>query len=202
MPGLVIEVNFPTFGPMDNLQFWLYVIIGLIYFISRMRKKPQGTDVLSDQPELPSEPQPGKTERQPTFEELLREIMEGKSQPEPEPEVEQESEPVYQKPVFKNYDEEAKEEVRSRETLEDVNYDYQRRDSIYSEYEGAKREAFLRPSLEETMSLDETDMSYGKFKAFEIKQNRTVVGDYIADLKDPESLKKAFVMSEILKRKF
>ncbi len=187
---------------MDNLQFWLYVIIGLIYFISRMRKKPQGTDVPSDQPELPPEQQPRKTERQPTFEELLREIMEGKSEPEQKPEVERKSEPIHQRPVYKNYDEEVEDEVNSRETLEDVNYDYQSRDSIYSDYEGAKREAFLRPSLEETMSLDETDMSYGKFKAFEIKQNRTVVGDYIADLKDPESLKKAFVMSEILKRKF
>jgi hypothetical protein len=192
---------------MDNFQFWLYVIIGLIYLISRMRKKPQGggeadvpagnTDARQERSERRQTRQP---ERQPTFEELLREIVEGKSEPEAEPE--RRPDPVHQRPVYKNYDDEIEEEVDSREVIEDVNYDYRKQDSIYAQYEGSKREAFARPSLEETMNLDTTDMSYGKFKAFDIHEKRNIGGEYLADLNDPEFLKKAFVMSEILKRKF
>ena len=194
---------------MDNLQFWLYVIIGLIYFISRMRKKPQNREGDAPSEEVPrtgrarrvSEQTP-PPERQPTFEELLREIMEGKSEPEPEPEPVRRPDPVHQRPVYKNYDEEIEDEVSSREVVEDTDYDYRKKDSIYADYEGSKREAFVRPSLEETLKLDMTDMSYGKFKAFDTQQNQTVGNEYFAELNDPEKLKKAFVMSEILKRKF
>lgn len=193
---------------MGDFQFWLYVIIGLIYLISRMRKKPQGgeAEIPADRPEPRRDrAETGQTrqpERQPTFEELLREIMEGKSEPEPEPKPQRKTEPTYNPPVYKNYDEDVEAETDSREVVEDVDYDYRKKDSIYSQYEASKREAFVRPSLEETMNHDMTDMSYGKFKAFDIQEKRNIGREYLADLNDPEFLKKAFVMSEILKRKF
>lgn len=196
---------------MGDIQFWLYVIIGVIYVISRMLKKPQGggNDVPADIPKPRQQrreatqqrqehrevTQQREPERQPTFEELLREIMEGK--PEPEPEIR--PVPPHQRPVYKNYDEEIEDEAQS---LEDVDYDHRRNESVYSQYEGSKPEAFTRRSLEETMTHDMTDMSYGKFKAFDIQESRNLGREYLQDLNDPETLKKAFVMSEILKRKF
>lgn len=196
---------------MGDVQFWLYVIIGIIYLISRLRKKPQqSSDIPSDIPAPRQERrQAGNArppEKQPTFEELLREIMEGKSEPDPEPEPEpapqRRPQPVAQRPVYKNYDEDIEDEEESREAVEDVNYDYRKTDSLYSQYEDSKRDAFARPSLEETMTLDMTDMTFGKFKEFAIHQKRDIGSEYLADLNDPEKLKKAFVLSEILKRKF
>jgi hypothetical protein len=51
------------------------------------------------------------------------------------------------------------------------------------------------------MRVEDTVMKYGKFKEFEIAE-RKVMSDYLTALKDPDGLKKAVVMSEILKRKF
>jgi hypothetical protein len=191
---------------MGDFQFWLYVIIGIIYLISRMRKKSQAEE--SDAPSQEQERRSRRAEetrhsesrpveRQLTFEDLLREITEGKvATPKtrtPEPEIER---PSY----YRNYDEEIEDEVK--EVVEDVNYDYRTKDSLYSQYEQAKNEAFTRPSLGETMNVSDTDMRFGKFKEFEIKNQRNLANEYLADLRDPEGLKKAFVLSEILKRKF
>jgi hypothetical protein len=181
-----------------DLQFWLYVIVGVIYLISRLRKKPQ---VPSDFPEYgPENPVPGTSKEPPgraetsspkqlTFEELLREISEGKTQTQVPKEVTPKAE-------YENYD-----EVIEEEDLEvDLN-DY-RNDKVTTTYEEAKRQAFARPSLEDTMKLQDTEMKFGRFKEFEKEAKRDLLGEYLADLRDPEGLKKAIVVSEILKRKF
>ncbi len=86
--------------------------------------------------------------------------------------------------------------------LEDVDYSYKKKDDIYDVYERAKREAFVRPSLEETMKVGDTDVRFGRFKEFEQESRRDLMREYLADFKDPEGFKRAVVMSEILKRKF
>lgn len=187
---------------MDNFQFWLYVIIGIIYLVSRLRKKsqPEDTSLPRQESRRPSartqQPDPERTEKPLTFEDLLREITEGKVEKAPERKPEP---PVVQRPMYKNYDDEVGEEV---ESLEDVEYDYRKKNSRYAEYEEGKALAFERPSLEETSPVFKTDMSYGKFKEFEIQTNSNLMSDYLSDLNSPEGLKKAFVLSEILKRKF
>ena len=180
---------------MDNLQFWLYVIIGIIYLVSRLRKKQ------AEQPSEPSQPkrEDEVPERPMTFEELLREITEGKTEKKPEPVV------PSRKPVYEQRREERTQEVIPEteiDDLEEVDYDYKKQDTIYEKYEEAKKQAFQRASLEETMKLSQTEMKFGKFKEFEISNDRDLVSAYLSDFKDPEGLKKAIVMSEILKRKF
>ncbi len=69
-------------------------------------------------------------------------------------------------------------------------------------YEQAKKQAFNRPSLEETMKVEDTVVSFGRFKAFEQEKKRDLLGEYLAELRDPEGFKKAVVMNEILQRKF
>jgi hypothetical protein len=190
---------------MGDFQFWLYVIIGVIYLISRVMKKPAEQNDFPDyDPEKPvrtdSRPKaPTESHSQPkalTFEELLREISEGKT-------VGEKPVPAQTKPHY-SYEEQLTEEEEveeASEVLEDQRFDY-RKDKVVEVYEQAKREAFLRPSLEETMDLSQTEVKYGRFKEFDQEQKRNQLESYLSGLKDPEGLKKAVVMSEILQRKF
>ena len=69
-------------------------------------------------------------------------------------------------------------------------------------YEEGKKQAFLRPSLEETMKLEDTIVKFEKFKVFEEEEKQNVLAEYVRDLEDPEGFKKAFVLSEVLQRRF
>jgi hypothetical protein len=157
----------------------------------------QPKDVSAPKPErqvrYDSAPPPVQKPKQLTFEELLREITEAK----------QPQQPVYQpaerKAEYVDYDDQIGEEEQD---LEDVNYDYKKKDKLYDVYEEAKRQAFVRPSLEETMNVRDTNMQFGKFKVFERQEQRNLLEEYTRDFKDPEGFKKALVLSEILKRKF
>ncbi len=180
-----------------DIPIWLYILFGIIYFLSKLRKKPAGQSEVPDderaeefpnpksQPGRDGSPAPGQM----TFEELLREISQSKEQKKPSlplPELVQES-----------YDESDVVE----EDLEELEEKY-RNDKVTQVYEEAKRQAFSRPSLEETLIHEKTDMSYGRFKEFERQDERGQLSGYLTDLRDTEGLKKAFVLSEILKRKF
>lgn len=186
---------------MDNLQFWLYVIIAVIFVLGRLFKK-------SNQPtrsgNVPRERQPERTstpESRPlTFEELLREITESKSTT-PKPSYSP-PKPVQtqKKSPYVDYDDDLKEEA---EDLEDVDYDYRKKDKdYYNVYEEAKKQAFLRPSLEETPNLQENELKYTKFKEFSRERKRTILDEYVEELRSPSGFKKAIVLSEILKPRF
>jgi hypothetical protein len=175
---------------MDSFQFWLYVIIGVVYLISRMRKKSAGQP--EERPEVEQESRSGRNTPQTksapqktlTFEELLREITESK-QPKEQPVV--------------DYDDNLEEEEKD---LEEVDYDYRKDNKVYETYEEAKKQAFFRPSLEETMKVEDTVVSFGKFKEFERAAGVNLAAEYLKDFGDLGSIRKAVVMSEILKRKF
>ena len=157
---------------MDNLKIWFYVILGVIYLLSRMRKKPsqEPTQVPDRQPERPQgrmETPVGGSPKSLTFEELLKEITEAKTQvPQPSP---------VQKP---------------------------KQTKKVKQGEPVRKQTFLHPSLEETMKLEDTVVNFGRFKGFEDETERNLLEEYTKDFRDPEGFKKAFVMSEILKRRF
>ena len=186
---------------MRDFQIWFYVLLGVIYLLSRFLKKPvqqKPKDLTDFKPEKPAtrfEPPPVKPGTAPgkmlTFEELLREITEAKTQPSPTPK------PLPKADVV-DYDEGIEDEIQD---LEDVEYDY-KKDKVAVEYEAAKQQAFLRPSLEETLTLKDTDTRFEKFKVFETESQSNLAEKYLSDLNDPEGLKKAIVLSEILQRKF
>ena len=176
---------------MDSFQFWLYVIIAVIYLLSRARKKkadesPGPIDAGEERPRSSPGPQANKP-RQLSFEELLKEITESKQQQLPR------EEPVV------DYDEDLEEEEKD---LEDVEYDYRKQNKTYEVYEEAKKQAFFRPSLEETMKVQDTVVSFGKFKEFEKGAETNVASEFLKEFRDVDGIKKAVVMSEILKRKF
>lgn len=200
---------------MDDFKIWIYVIIGVIYVISRVLKKndQRNKDTRPANPygETPSSDQ---SERPKTFEELLKEITEGKTQqqspPKPYNKPQTVVKPAPQRTATPGKIRDVREDRRSledvtkdeRKSLEDVNYDYRKHDNVYEVYENAKKQAFLQPSLEETIKLQDTDMTYGKFKEFDQTYKPSVLEQYVAELKDPEGYKKAFVLSEVLNRKF
>jgi hypothetical protein len=176
---------------MDSFQFWLYVIIGLIYLVSRAMKKKanqsQGPVDTKEERPFSTTRHEGNKPKQLSFEELLKEITESKQQQQPR------EEPVV------DYDDNLEEEEKD---LEDVEYDYRKQNKTYEIYEEAKQQAFHRPSLEETMKIQDTVVSFGKFKEFERRAETNLAAEYLKEFHDPEGLKKAVVMSEILKRKF
>lgn len=199
---------------MDVEKIWIYVILAVIYGLSRLLKKdqktpastprkstPQRDTMVPRRTELPGRSPASKTQADPvrrpepqkeqpkamTFEDLMREIMEAKTTP-----------PRQEEPVV-DYDDEIDEEARD---LEDVGYDHRKDSEVIASYEQAKKEAFSRPSLEETMKLGDTVMSFGKFKEFERKNKSNLAGQYLNDFGDLDKIRKAVVMSEILKPKF
>ena len=160
---------------MNNLQFWIWVIVVVVTLIARARGKKR--------PPAPVERRPQYEQEEPkqmTFEELLKEI-EAAKYPErqsqrsgrPEPEPEPEV-PVAKDPVKESFD----------------------------LYEKAKAEAFQRPSLEETMKLSDTIVRFGQFKGYQQAAKPGLAREFAQELRNPQSFRKAFIMSEILSRRF
>jgi hypothetical protein len=98
-----------------------------------------------------------------------------------------------------DYDDDLQSEEKDLETIRS---DYRRDDAIYDVYEKAKREAFSRPSLEETAKLGDTIVRFDQFKGYQKTEQKSLVSQYLNDFQDKEGFKKAFIMSEILKRRF
>jgi hypothetical protein len=201
----IIPIFVKPEGVLMELKFWIYLIIGVIYVLSRLLKKkeqetPDTPPYQADKPvktfDLPQAKPTANTGKALTFEELLKEISESKTST-PKPVTVQKAPKPYQEVI--DYDDNLANEEQD---LEDVGYDYRKKDKIYDVYEDAKRQAFNRPSLEETMKVGDTVMSYGKFKEFEQTKKRDLIKDYLSDFNDPEGMKKAIVMSEILQRRF
>lgn len=184
-----------------DLQFWIWLIAIVAMFVARaMRKPPQG-------PPAPDQPRSADDDSPPdnkpiTFEELLREIQQAKTPPKPAPRAPQmQTRPSYKpaappKSYEVDYDDDIEEEEKDLETIPASD------DRSTAVYENAKREAFQRKSLEETLKLSDTDTKFSHFKGYDEVPQKNVAKDILKEFADPEGFKKAFIMSEILKRKF
>ena len=173
---------------MGELKIIIWIVLGIIYLVSRARKK-QVADSRPKPVEEYSEDKPV------TFEELLKEIQAAKApRQEPKPLLQ----PVEEHQPF-DFDEDLKEE---KEPLEKTDYSYRNQDSIYETYEKAKQEAFYRPSLEETLKLENTVVRFTQFKGYEQRAIPSLAAQYGRDLQDPANFRKAFILSEILNRRF
>ncbi len=176
---------------MNNIQFWIWLIVIVITLIARARRKKQPVD--ADSSEMPSRPQHRVEEssKQMTFEELLREIESSKT-PLPKPIPAKTYDRV-------DYDDNIEEEAKS---LENTNYQYPRPQQTLDIYEKAKQQAFFRPSLEETLKLDDTIVRFGQFKGYQHGERVSPAAEFAREVRNPSGFKKAFIMSEILKRRF
>lgn len=175
-----------------DLQFWIWLIVIVITLIARANKKKV------EQPPIDStEPTPGAPEsRAPkaiTFEDLLREIQGEKALSKPVARV-----PEAKKYDYVDYDDDIKDE---EEDLEDVEYNARKDDETFRTYEAAKKEAFNRPSLEEIPPVGQA-VSFDHFKEYDQPKKEKPSLDFIKELKDPKGFRKAFIMSEIIRRKY
>jgi hypothetical protein len=171
-----------------DVQFWIWLIVIVVTLIARATKKKPG-EAGNDGAPRPSQPE--FNTKPMTFEELLREIQTSKTPAPP---------PVQsRKPVYQDYDDNLEEEEKD---LEKTDYSYKSQDSIYETYEKAKRDAFVKPSLEDTVKLEDTIVRFGQFKGYQTVESRNQGAEILKEFHDPDGFKKAFIMSEILKRKF
>ncbi|HZY82198.1 MAG TPA: hypothetical protein VFE50_21885 [Cyclobacteriaceae bacterium] len=179
-----------------DFQFWVYVIFAVVWVLIRaLRKNPKRQEYQG-----PAEPETESPNKPISFEELLREIQQSKTPPVSQPEP---------KPAFKptpaarsydvDYDDDIEEEEQDLETIPTRKETEERTTALYEE---AKRQAFQRKSLEETMTLADTEMKFSHFKGYEEAPKTSAASEFLKDFKDPEGFKKAFIMSEILKKKF
>jgi hypothetical protein len=186
-----------------DLQFWIWLIAIVAMFIVRaMRKSPKTPESTAQQPRAESEYDDSPGNKPMTFEELLREIQQSKTPPRPEvtspfnrPTRQQVAPPI--KSFEVDYDDDIPEEEQDLETIP-----ASPENRPFSLYETGKRDAFQGKSLENTMKLSDTDMNFIHFKGYDDAPKKSMAGDILNEFKDPEGFKKAFIMSEILKRKF
>lgn len=180
-----------------ELKYLIYIAIVIGWIVTQWRKKasPESPPSESEGPDQPT------TGRPKTFEELLREIQQAKNPaPAPKPVPKTASLPPRPQPVpaeVVDYDDDLQDEEQDYET-QPVNRD----ERTYQVYEQAKQLAFNRPSLEETVKLEDTEVKFGHFKGYEAQERRSVAVDVLSDLRNPESFKRAFIVSEVLKTKF
>lgn len=177
-----------------DIQFWIWLIVIVITLIARANKKKPPVY----NPEQ-MEPPVSENETKPvTFEDLLKEIQAAKSpKPKPAPITHTPKQEVPKKYDFEDYDDNLEEESKSLE-----NTSYNTNDTIYETYENAKKAAFSRASLEETMKVEDTEVKYGQFKEFSKSQSQSLASEYAKDLRNPKSFKKALILSEILNKRF
>jgi hypothetical protein len=171
---------------------WVIYVIAALYFILKSRKKKSPPESEGKPFELPD------TSTKPvTFEDLLREIQSTKTVAPPEPKPAPYQSKSY--PTYEDYDDNIGKEEKD---LEEVDYNYRNQDKIYETYEKAKQAAFNRPSLEETMKVEDTVVRFGHFKEYDQQAPPSLASTLGKDLQDPENFKKAFILSEILTRKY
>lgn len=185
-------IYFNTFGSRMDIQFWIWLIVIVITLIARANKKKQQQPLEPNQRDYDRTDSDTQQNKPVSFEDLLREIQAAKS-PKPIKQVA----PPAKKYDFEDYDDELKEEIEVVERT-----DYKSEDSIYSTYEKAKQDAFHRPSLEETLKLEHTPIKFAPMKGYEIDNSEPVVAEYVRELRNPTSFKRAFILSEILGKRF
>jgi hypothetical protein len=185
-------------------KYWFYIIVGGIYVLSRFLKKSEtpGGETNQNDPQAGDRSSRHTGEGKPktlTFEELLQQITEAKEAPKPVPMTSVRPESPQRGFQRVDYEDNLKEEA---EDLEEIETDYRKKSNVFETYEEGKRAAFNRRSLEETLSVQSTNMTFGKFAAFEQGTQRNLLDEYTKQFQDPEGLRKAIVMAEILNRKF
>jgi len=172
---------------MDNIEILIYLIFGIIYFLSRaFRKKRTKT------PQPAQTTEETKREKRPaSFEELLEEFTSKKDQETEEEDQDDEYKPVYQETSVREKDRGEKRRPSS--------------------YEDAESKQVFEDSIKEAkryfQSDDDSEKSLLKDKSFDDiyhkkKKDNKLAREIRNSLRDPNGARKAIIYSEILKRRY
>lgn len=167
---------------MDNIQFWLYLGFGLIYFITRQMKKKKAAEQTVEEKDSPQEKQYKKPV---SFEDLLKEF----TQEQDEEEVVVEDE--YVKPIPKK---------KVEEIIPNDDHTHRR----FADDESRK---VYQESIKQA---EGADLKFERAANFKTKLERNIeeeegsgLGNEIFEsLKDADQAKKAVILGEILNRKY
>ncbi len=169
---------------MDNLENYLYLIFAVIYIISRIIKAREKQKKAANVPTQSQQRQSQTTQSQAapkkafSFEDILKEFEknlggEEFAEERPEPIIERRQEPIKPKIVPK----------------------VERKQNVYESYEGM--------TYETQSSLDQKEPEpsiFSRNENFALSQN--ITSDYIKMLQDPDGVRNAIVISEIINRKY
>lgn len=176
---------------MDDIQFWIYLIFGGIYLVSRFLKKNKKDDTPSRVPKPQQGTPSGRQSKPVSFEELLKEFTEGRSEQE---DVVEEAEPIRVEPR-KLQQEPVKVEDFSREGR---NRQFSDEDSrkIYEESIKNAEGAALNFERDEHFQIKL------KSRGQDEESNSEVASEIAEMLRNPDSARKAVILGEILNRKY
>ncbi len=179
---------------MDNPEILFYIVFGLIYFLTRKKKKKK---IIPPRPKNVSSPsQQNKEEAPPSsFEELLKELTgQGRRRAEEKP---KEPEP---REDFA---------IEEEETPEIYPKEPEPREVFAIEEEEApethsKEVDWTKDHMKETLtsSFDDEETSSKRFEAYKIKEEQSVAANIKKLLSDPDDIKNAVILSEVLKRRY
>jgi len=172
---------------MEDNKIWFYIIAAVIYFLTRKKKKKNQPQHQASKPAESSRPQQQK--KSVSFEDLLKEITEGRAEETPEPEQVEEYEPEsgIEKPK-----EEKKERIRHFAD------DESRR--IYEE--SVARAAESRYGHDHKFEPDDDYVSKKMFKGLEVEAESTIADEIREGLQTTDSARKAIIYSEILNKRY
>lgn len=181
-----------------DFQFWIWLIVVVITLIARARKKNQEQPPAADDvPDPARKPRPTSQPKAISFEDLLREIQGEKAMskaPEPKPQA-----PVKEEYEFVDYDDNIPDEIEDQEV---VDYEVDQDNKAFETYEAAKRMAYESPvKIAPGPKVSEIARSE-HFKGYSLNKRKKPSFNFLTELKDPQGFKKAFIMSEILNKKY
>ena len=170
---------------MEDNKIWFYIIAAIIYFFTRRKKKK------SQQPTAaPTESKRPQQDKKPvSFEDLLKEITEGREEEAPQAEViEKKHESVYEEEIEqeRNTGKRHFADAESRRI-------YEQSIAHAAEVDSAHDHAF---------EPDDDYVSKKMFKGLEVEEDSTLADEIREGLQGSGNARKAIIYSEILNKKY
>lgn len=180
----------------DNGNIIYYIILGVIYLLSRVfgkKKKKPGVEPPQERKIAP--PTAESEEPAPlSFKDILRGLSDTKQpkpEPDPTPEPAPEPEPTpvsaFTPPPPKPVLEAAREQAYSVDEIDEIAVDYEVPKSIGSEFKHAR-------------TIKRKELTFKRNEHFVIEEKQSI--DFLETLAQHNGAAKAFVMSEIFERKY
>ena len=168
---------------MDDFSFWWYIIAAIIYFLTRGKKKKEQPNSRPGSENRPPQNQPK------SFEDLLREITEGRQEEEPT---------IEQEPVVIHERKQEQQEMEDATRLEG-----ERRAFADDESKRVYEESIkMAEGADLEFNPDENYRQPRLFKGGQTEEKEWTIADEIRDALNSSEAKKAVIYSEILNRKY
>lgn len=168
-----------------DIELILYIVFIAIAILTRVLKGKKTTDVPPQQEDHTMDAPQRPTQKQMSFEELLREFT-----GEEKPHEKTQPRPLKEEVVYESYEDEPSYES-----------DYYADEEAKHTYDRSVREARQLKTIDEIVDL-EKPLESGHFKGYEIEEEESIAADIFESLRDTDGAKKAIILSEIINRKY